>query len=472
MTDPDTPRRRTGLRIAAVATGAVLAAGAVAAATLVPLPAYTVGGSSVVVQPVATAQQRACAGPVLAVGGDGAVTSSGEPATYFAATSGEVTASSLVTTDNTTGTTPAVGGLVPVDAASQLSGSQSETVTGDDQAGFAVASCAEGAHDSWLVGGATTTGRSTVVTLGNPSSVAATVDLALYGEGGAISAPGTEGISVPAGAQRVLSLAGFAPDVVSPVVHVSSRGGAVVADLQQTTVRTLAPGGVDIVGPAAPPSTSAVIPGVLLAEVDAVGALQGQEGYDDLVPTLRVVAPGDAPASATVTVVPADPANTGTAFPLTLEPGVVQDIPVEGFAAGAYTVLVESDQPVVAGMRVATADDAGANDFAWSAASEPLSGTTLAALAPGDGASLHLTNPSETPAIVTLTAQAGGSSSLEVPAGSAVTAPVTTATSYELTGTEGLHAAVTYSVPGFAGWLALGQPAPASSPITVYPVPR
>ena len=39
------------------------------------------------------------------------------------------------------------------------------------------------------------------------------------------------GIVVKAGAQRVIPLAGFAPDVAAPVVHVTASGGQVVAFL-------------------------------------------------------------------------------------------------------------------------------------------------------------------------------------------------------------------------------------------------
>ncbi|WP_207454721.1 DUF5719 family protein [Herbiconiux sp. SYSU D00978] len=470
MTDPRT-RRRHALRVAAISAALVLAGGAVAGASFAPLPEYSVTADGILVEPVATTQQRACPGPMLTVGADGAVSSSGTPATLFAATSGEVTNGSLSATQNSTGTLPAVGALAPVDAASQLAGSQTETLTGEEQAGLAVAACQEGSGDAWLVGGATTTGRTTVLTLANPSQVPATVDLDLYGEGGPITAPGTEGISVAAGSQRVLSLAGFAPDVVSPVVHVSSRGGSVVADLQQTTVRTLEAGGVDLIGPSAPPATDAVIPGVVLGQVAAVENRLGEEGYGDLAPTLRLLATGGQPTTVSVTVVPEDPNLAGAVFDVPLEAGVVFDLPVEGLAEGAYAIELTADTPFVAAMRVATADDAGVNDFAWSTTTETLGDTTLAVLAPGEGAALRLANPADVPATVTVAAP-GGTSSVEVPAGGAVGVPVEASAAYTLTGTEGLHAAASYGTPAKAGWLALGRPAPGSSPITVYPVPR
>lgn len=471
MTDPRI-RRRNALRVAAVSAALVLAGGAVAGASFAPLPEYSVTAEGILVEPVATTQQRACPGPMLTVGADGAVSSSGTPETLFAATSGEVTNGSLSATQNATGTLPAVGALAPVDAASQLAGSQTETLTGEEQAGLAVAACQEGSGDAWLVGGATTTGRTTVLTLANPSQVPATVDLDLYGEGGPITAPGTEGISVAAGSQRVLSLAGFAPDVVSPVVHVSSRGGSIVAGLQQTTVRALEAGGVDHIGPSAPPATDAVIPGVVLGQVAAVENRLGEEGYGDLSPTLRLLATGGQPATVSVTIVPEDPNLAGAVVDVPLEAGVVFDLPVEEeLAEGAYAIELTADSPFVAAMRVATADDAGTNDFAWTTTTEALGDTTLAVLAPGEGAALRLANPSDVAVSVTVAGPAG-TSSIEVPAGGAAAVPVGASAGYTLTGTEGLHAAASYVTPGQAGWLALGRPAPGSTPITVYPVPR
>ncbi|RII97134.1 hypothetical protein DZF97_17335, partial [Clavibacter nebraskensis] len=137
------------------------------------------------------------------------------------------------------------------DAPTDLAGAASEIVTEADLAGLAATSCSEATADAWLVGGATTTGRTTFVVLDNPSGVSSTVDLAITGEDGAVSAPGASGISVPAGGRRVLSLAGLAPDLSSPAVHVQSRGGQVVARLEQSTVRGLLAGGVDWIGPVA-----------------------------------------------------------------------------------------------------------------------------------------------------------------------------------------------------------------------------
>ena len=112
-------------------------------------------------------------------------------------------------------------------------------------------------------------GRTSILTLSNPTAVTAQVSLQIFGEEGAVEAPGLLGIEVQPGAQRVLSLAGFAPGLVSPIVHVEARGGQVVAYLQQSIVRGLDASGVDLVDAAPDPATDLTFPGVRI--FDAVG---------------------------------------------------------------------------------------------------------------------------------------------------------------------------------------------------------
>jgi hypothetical protein len=236
-----------GGRIVAGAIGVAVAAAALAAAVLIPIPRYTVSQPSQVVTPVAADQQRVCAGPLLRLGDDSGagatvVSSIGRPSVRSAQTDGTASAAELTATENTTGLAPEVLTL-PADGTSTtarplLAGSQSQVADSADLVGLASAECAEASSDSWLVGGASVTGRTTLITLSNPSAVVATVTLTIYSEAGAVSAAGTDGIAVPAGGQRVFSLAGFAPNAVSPVLRVQSRGGQVVANLQQSTVRT------------------------------------------------------------------------------------------------------------------------------------------------------------------------------------------------------------------------------------------
>ncbi|WP_414171162.1 DUF5719 family protein [Clavibacter tessellarius] len=252
------------------------------------------------------------------------------------------------------------------DDPTELAGAASQIATQSDLAGLAAAPCSEATAESWLVGGGTTTGRTTFVVLDNPSGVSSTVDLAISGEDGAVSAPGASGINVPAGSRRVLSLAGLAPDLSSPAIHVQSRGGQVVATLEQSTVRGLLAGGVDVVVPAAAPATTLTMTGLRVdtqaaaqpapAEGEAPaegtdGAAGSGPGADvgtdpDRSTAVRILVPGSDDADVSVSVAPEDGTDgTGTTFTVEADGGRVTDFPVSGLTDGRYAVTVQSLGP-------------------------------------------------------------------------------------------------------------------------------
>jgi hypothetical protein len=467
-----------GGRIVAGAIGVAVAAAALAAAVLIPIPRYTVSQPSQVVTPVAADQQRVCAGPLLRLGDDSGagatvVSSIGRPSVRSAQTDGTASAAELTATENTTGLAPEVLTL-PADGTSTtarplLAGSQSQVADSADLVGLASAECAEASSDSWLVGGATVTGRTTLLTLSNPSAVVATVTLTIYSEAGAVSAAGTDGIAVPAGGQRVFSLAGFAPNAVSPVLRVQSRGGQVVANLQQSTVRTLEPGGVDIVGTAAAPSTTSVIPGLVIANSDAVVARQAEPGFSDLGSVIRLFVPGTAGAKARISVVPENGTTETSSVRVDLPAGVVTDVPLDTLADGSYTVTVTADVPVVAGARVSTVGATGVSDFAWLAAARPLHGNALVAIAPGPAPLLHLANPTTAPETVKIRATGEADATVTVPAGQTVTHPVVASADYTISGFAQLAISVSYVGDGQLAAYTVSPSAPASQPIRIYP---
>ncbi|MFP7834022.1 DUF5719 family protein [Marisediminicola sp. LYQ134] len=488
-------------------TGAIavaVAVVAIGAATVVTDRAYTVDPPVSLVEPLATAQQRVCPGPLLQFGdesgGATVVSSVGEVDEVVRATEPGAESAPLDDTDDSRDVAPTLVTLPPSSASGPssddvaLAGAQSADVSAGDLVGLTAAECSEAAGDSWLVGGATDVGRNTLVTLSNPSAVAAVVSLRIYGDEGEIIAPGTEGITVAPSTQRVFSLAGFAPDLVSPVVHVSSQGGLVVANLQQSTVRTLAPGGVDIVGTTATPSRSAVIPGFRVVDGEDVVAAQTETGFVDLESIVRIFAPGSTDTTATVTITPetdlsssgsgdgddgdgvgSDATADAASFEVEVTAGEVTDIPVAGLEDGRYTVRVDSEEPVVAAARVSVVADEVASDFMWLTAPSPLRETAIATVAPGPAARIHLANASgeQRDVVVTIrrddddevterqtavTLDASGSVSLAVRAGDEV----------DLEGVEGVTAAVTYSGEAQAASYRISSPGAGSSDIAVY----
>ena len=481
---PTTRRRRSargavlvGARVVAGTIGIAIAAAAVAAATWLPLPRHTATAPFSVIVPIAAAQQRVCPGPLLRLGdasgqNAGTASSIGRPDIQASATSGSIEQTPLRSTDNSAGVAPEFLTLAPGEtgAASPrlLAGSQSQPVRAGEVAGFAAAECAEAGGESWLVGGATDTGRTTLITLSNPSPVSATVTITVYSRTGAIAAPGSDGIIVPASSQRILSLAGFAPGIVSPVVRVQSRGGQIVANLQQSIVRTLETGGVTFVGASSAPATHTVIPGVVLSSVSAVTARQPNVGYADLATVIRLYVPGDKSAQAKISVQPEGTANPVTPVSVALPAGLVTDVPLDEYNDGSYTISIQTDAQVVAGARVSTIGASGAVDVAWFAAAPELHSVAQVTVAAGPSPALHLANPTTTDAAVTIAASHGADTTVTVPAGSAVAVPVTAAASYTVTGFDALSMAVSYVGDGQLSGFTLSPTAPVASPIRVY----
>lgn len=477
-----------GVRMVAGVVGLGVAGAAIVASAILPIPTVTSTPPSVLVLPVPTAQQLVCPGAILRLAddtGQGATTASaiGRPTTRSASSSGSVDSNPLAQSDASTGGTAAAPSVIstppnPADPSEVilLSGAQSQQVDEGEFVGLAAADCGAVSTDTWLVGGSTAVGRTTLLTLSNPTEVPATVDLEIFGENGEITAPGTSGIVVPASGQRVLSLAGFAPDIDSPVVHVMSTGGQITAELQQSIVRGLEPGGLDIVGATASLSLENIIPGLRVEGLVAVEELMGGgAGFDDLETVLRLYAPGDGEVTTTISVIPEDGLGTGASFPFVIDAGRVVEVPIGELEEGAYTVRVESDVPTVAAVRVSTAtlavaaDTATSTDFAWLAAAPELSTTAQLTVAPGPSPMLHLANPTSEPVSVTLVASSGDGTVLELPAGASASIPVEEGETYRLEGFDRLYAAITLAGDGMIARYSAQPAGSGSEPILVYP---
>ncbi|MCX7521070.1 DUF5719 family protein [Microbacterium sp. STN6] len=502
---------RSILRGASRAVAGVVGVGVVAAvigaAALMPLPGHSIGPAVVPVTPVPTDQQLVCPGPLLALAADstnaGSAASFGSPSTVSGSLAasgsgaGSGTGTELGTVQESRLKSGGVGSGAPLlvtvpvadgsTTAPLVAGGQSQRATEDDIAGLATSACGVASADSWLVAGATTIGQTSLVLLTNPTQVSATVDLTVYGEAGPVESAGATGVTVPAGQQKVVPLAGIAPNVAAPVVHVRTRGGEVLASMQQSFEQGIQPRGVELSASTLGPSTEQRVPGVMVRTSKAIDAGQSDEEYDVNQPALRVLVPGAKAAHVSVSAVGESGTEAGNAYTATLKPGVVTEIPLTQLPDGDYTLTVTSDAPVVAAARTATvgsssgtsgssgasgssASAAAHEDFAWFTASAPLPARFLAAVAPGAGDSvrLHLVNPSATDAAVSVTPPSGPASRIEIPAGSAVSLPAQRDGVYVVSGAAGLVASVGYAGDGVISASAVERPAPLASPITVY----
>lgn len=479
--------------------GVVAAVAIVAAVGLVPLPSKTIAAPVVVVTPEPSPQTRLCAGGILRLGDEsgqnaGTPSAVGVPSVQSGAVGSAVRAQPLPTSDAGSGgaaSAPTVLTL-PDRASPTLSGAQSQNAEAQDYTGFAAAACAEPSSSIWLVGGSTATGRTTLLTLGNASAVDATVALTILGPEGAINAPGMAGIVVKSGQQRVMSLAGFAPDLASPVVHVTARGGQITAYLQQSIVRGLDAGGVDIVSAGDDPATHVVIPGIRVRGAAGLTGALALADWQDAVPAVRVAVPGTHTAKVQVSLVPQNSQLTGISFAMDVSAGQVSELPLDSGAAaesgtvsipdGDYTVVLDSDRPIVGGVRVTTVSAAGAaangddsatgapaSDFGWYASAPTLTGDTAVSVAPGPSPELSATNPSAV--AVTLVVRSPGASdvTLVVPAGGTATVAVTAGSSDLLVGARGLVVGISYAGDAQLAAYPVTSARPVSGPITVHP---
>ncbi|WP_317230000.1 DUF5719 family protein [Clavibacter sp. MX14-G9D] len=503
--------RRDAVRIATRVTtgiaGVAVLGVVVAGALLLPPAAGGESAPSVLVTPVATDQQRVCAGALLRPPeADASSTTTAVAVGSAAVTSGSAVAGAAdgapgVRTsripapdvqggDSSQASVLAVAGDVDGEP-TDLAGAASEIAGEGDLAGLAAVPCAEATAESWLVGGATTTGRTTFVVLDNPSGVSSTVDLAIAGEEGPVSAPGASGITVPAGSRRVLSLAGLAPDLASPAVHVQSRGGQVVARLEQSTVRGLLAGGVDWIGPAAAPATRLTMTGLRIDSASAPAPpVEGEEapaaddggsapgagsdpGTDpDRETAVRILVPGTEDADVSVSVAPEDGTDgTGTTFTVQADAGRTLDVPVTDLPDGRYAVSVQSSVPVTAAVRsVSGAAEGGATDFAWLPSAEALTRDALVSVPEGPAPLLHVRNAGDGAATVTARPTDGSEAvEVQVPAGSAASVEVAAGRTYLLEGATGLTATVTLAEPGRSAALPVVPVLPAADPLRVHP---
>ena len=468
-TAPTAPRRRSLLAAGGRASLALVAAAATVVlgvgVLLVPSPSVVSPVTSIAVTPDRTDQVLVCAGGTLGLtrGDDLQVTVVGAPRLRSV---GEGLVESRITTSDALEGSAAVVTLPRNAPADAVAATELVRATTSEVSGLAAAECLPAARSAWLVGGSTTVGRSTWIVLTNADDVDATVDLRVWGASGPIDAPGTSGLTIAAGSQRVVALAGIAVDEASPVVNVASRGGSVAATLQTSIVRGLTASGVSIVTPIIEPALLHVIAALpVIASQQVLQQATADGGVDGLT-TLRLLAPGQTDATVIVTLIPPE-GGTGLVTEVLLEADTVLDLPFTGLVDGEYSVVVESDVPVVAAGRTNAAGAEGF-DVEWFTPSPALNAgaEVLVSVAPLEGsqsALLHLF-ASEGDAVVTVDGV-----EVAVPSGTSVVVPSASNTGVFLTTTAPVHATFSYRSDGLlAGSRVLGPPN-ASRPLTVFP---
>lgn len=452
----------TGARVLAGALVSAAFVTAVVTAVAVPWPTHTHEPVAVTATPAAAPTVSVCGGPLLALGRDSSNAAGLTIAARQRLTVG-VPAGDPAPQQTTLGVAgalaagPTVLTAAPQDGArSDVAGAGSSTVAADDLAGFAASSCQEPRMESWLVGGATTTGASDLVLLANPGSVVATVQLTVYGASGPQVPPGGANVVIAPGSEKILPLAGLLLGEDAPVVHVEASGAPVRAALQTSLTRTLVPGGVDQVSAVPTSDKVQVIPGVMVVT-------QPASANDNPSTILRVLAPASA-TNATVTVIGASGATELTQK-VPLQAGLPAAVELSGLPAGRHTVRIVADARIVSAVWSTSSFGAG-SDFAWYPAAPEVAASTLFSVPAGPSPMVSIANPAAEPVAVRLTPTTGAARSVTIGAGRTVDVPVTPSTTYVL---EPLGGAKVRALVSFAHADGTGTTSDALAAFPVWP---
>ena len=290
-----------------------------------------------------------------------------------------------IPTDTATSMSTAEGGiltLAPADGrVANAVGAVTTLTKNGDLRGLTAAPCTQPSAMSWIVGGSIAAGSSAELRLVNPGVTPATAKVTLYGSIGRLSLPSNGEITVPAGGSSSLALETKGSQDPRIAVSVEADGGSVVSTLVTESLDGETPDGTDVITPGAAPATDLVIPGVEIVEPAAQGevadAKTGADSSD--TPAVRIINPGAAPATVSVTMLGKDGARPlSGAQSVTIDAGSVFDIQLAGVPAGTYGVQVTSNTPVGAAARMVRSggeyparSKALVHDQAWAQAALP-----------------------------------------------------------------------------------------------------
>ena len=260
-----------------------------------------------------------------------------------------------------------------------------------DISGLLAAECGDGTSEQWLVGGSTTTGRDSIITITNGSDVETHVDIEVWGANGQVDAPGSKGLVIPALSQRSYSAAGFIPSEESPIFHIISTGGSVWSTLETSVVRGLLAGGLDRTGPSSFPSETQIFPIFRIQDEKEMGPINGNEDYKDAQPSIRLLTQAAEGAEVSIVLQPADGGESHTVT-ANLISGQVTDLLLADIQPGDYSISLRASAPIIAGLRAGWHEKKSEKtDMAW-IAPVPTTFGTIAMQLPLSG-TLAINNP-------------------------------------------------------------------------------
>jgi Family of unknown function (DUF5719) len=327
------------------------------------------------------------------------------------------------------------------------------------------APCVAASGEAWFVGGGASVGRRSVLTLTNIDAASATVDVTVYTAQGAQLPTPVQGVTVGAKSSQSFPLDFLVPGAAATAVHVVTRSGRVAATLADSQVNGLQAQGADWVPASQGPGRRDVVTGV--------------PGDADAKRTLGLVVPGSDDAVVSVHLLTAG----GTLSPpelqgLAVPAGKLMQIVVGAAQTGGgpFGVVVESDRPVVAGVRTVRTPTGAGNfpDFSYAASTTPVEGTLLLPTTPHTATvttQLQLTAPGDNDVVVNLTTTTGAAATdqrVTVTAGTTLAVPVGPVSA---TGSSMLVETAAGADPLYAGWV-LAEAGTHGPMVTGGPLPQ
>lgn len=345
--------------------------------------------------------------------------------------------------------------------AAQIQGVKTATLRG-----VTASACTEPLNEQWVLGGATTVGVTSTLSLGNPGEVPATVRVTVFDERGRVDSGQISGVLVPPGTEQTISLNGYAPDRQRIFVRIESTGAPVVASVGVAHVTGLVPYAVDTITRQVEPLTKLVVPGV--TNVSDNERRAGDVGdADPFTVQVRVFAPGSRIGTAHVRAID----NKGQSFDLgdvALAGNRVGELTVAHWPANANAVLIEADVPVLAGV-MGSANKGTDHDYAWFAPAPTLDAKTTVPIPLVAGGKLVIANTGTTEANVEIVGGKGKGKPVRVtiPAGAAIVQDAQAGSM--LTSSAPVSAGVRYVSGGdIAGYPVQAADA-RSGELTIYP---
>ncbi|PPF74445.1 hypothetical protein C5B99_13530 [Pseudoclavibacter sp. Z016] len=465
--------RRPVWRALSVGAAIVAVGGVVAAVQLAPEGVVVASANSVLVSPVASAQDRVCPGPLTLLGlatDDPTLPATlGTTSIRLAGDEGglevEPVVASTPAADQQQALAPVrftVPGLTEDGSPTAFAAAQTLELAQPSAGGFAATACRMPSAEQWLVGGSTAEGSSTQLVMVNSADQAADVRVTVSTADGVVQAPTIREIVVPASSREVVSLEGVAPDRGDLVVHVEAVSGSIISTLHQTRTSGATPSGIEIIGAQDAPSTSLAIVGVPSTSTasEAEGTLVLERGA-----TLRVLAPGDEQTELTVDV--RDAAGTALEpISLTIEGGRTTEIPLTGYPIGQYTLGIEASNPVVAAVQ--TTATATASDLAWYLPVPVLSDSQVVAVPNGPSPKLQLADADGVEKTATLIAEDGTETAVTIPANGTTSIDVEASREYRLEGLDRVSVQLAYAGDGQLAAIPSYAGNPLAEVITVY----